>query len=166
MISTDLLFRTAKGGAFKLPARIVTILKGFVQDKLDTPESGGVLLGRYIIGSLDVIVDKLTQPMQRDEQSRLRFYRDARKHQQAIDQFWSESEGTCHYLGEWHTHPELVPSPSSQDLCDWQRRLYEDKFDSHSLFFVIVGIDVINIWEGMRESLNIHLLKPVLGKER
>ena len=52
------------------------------------------------------------------------------------------------YLGEWHTHPEDVPSPSSHDRRDWLRTLDTAQFEQSFLFFIIVGRTSIGVWEG------------------
>jgi integrative and conjugative element protein (TIGR02256 family) len=61
-------------------------------------------------------------------------------------------------LGEWHTHPELDPSPSSIDLAGWRNKLLFDQFDSDVLYFVIVGKEQINAWQGNRKTLVIEKL--------
>lgn len=123
----------------------------FVQDTPSKPEAGGVLLGRYILDTHDVVVDLITEPMPRDLRSRVRFFRHRRGHQIAIDQTWRESSGTCTWLGEWHSHPEHNPSPSFTDHADWRRKLLVDRYDE-VLFFVIVGIQNICVWEGALPS--------------
>jgi integrative and conjugative element protein (TIGR02256 family) len=66
-----------------------------------------------------------------------------------IDRAWRQSGGTCTYLGEWHTHPEQHPTPSGIDWQNWQRKLLVDRF-TEPIFFVIVGIAAIHVWEGRR----------------
>jgi integrative and conjugative element protein (TIGR02256 family) len=49
------------------------------------------------------------------------------------------------YLGEWHTHPEVLPSPSSLDISEWQlicRR------KATPMVFMIVGMDG-SLWAGV-----------------
>ena len=48
------------------------------------------------------------------------------------------SAGTIGYVGEWHTHPEPVPSPSGQDCANWRNLVRQTK---HPLAFVILGTD-------------------------
>jgi len=153
-----LLFRRAGGAVLKLdPAVLERILK-FRQAALHQEEAGGVLLGRHIVGRHDIVVDEVTCPLPGDLQSRVSFYRSQAHHQQIIDTRWRDSQGTCHYLGEWHTHPECWPTPSAVDLADWRRRLQTDLFYGESLFFIIVGTCEVRAWEGARHSLEVHLL--------
>ncbi|WP_158625073.1 Mov34/MPN/PAD-1 family protein [Corallococcus terminator] len=121
-------------------------------------EAGGILLGRRILNSPDVVIDEVTCPLPGDRRRPLSFYRGRARHQQVIDERWKNSGGTCLYLGEWHTHPEPIPSPSLVDLGDWNRRLREDRFEGSSLFFIIVGTHGICVWEGRRDSREIIIL--------
>ncbi|MBN9686151.1 Mov34/MPN/PAD-1 family protein [Corallococcus sp. NCSPR001] len=145
-----LLFRRAGGGVLKVSPEVLARLDPFRQLEPSQTEAGGVLLGRQIQGCDDIIIDEVTTPMTGDSRARLRFHRAPSRHQSVIDARWAESQGTCHYLGEWHTHPEPVPTPSSVDVDGWRRRLKEDRFEGSSLFFLIVGMEQVAIWEGIR----------------
>lgn len=153
-----LTFINNQGAKFKLTWGTVTQMKNFVQDTTDKEEAGGVLLGRFILDCSDVVVDQITVPVQEDRRSRFRFFRSAKEHQQAIFRVWRRSKGTCNYLGEWHTHPEPDPLPSALDLQTWHRKLSKDRFDSDVLYFVIVGTERINAWQGKRHTLEIERL--------
>lgn len=128
------------------PEALATLLRYRQTDATDA-EAGGVLLGRYLLGTRDVVVDRLTEPMPGDRRSRRSFARHHAGHQEAIDGAWKASGGRCAWLGEWHTHPEPVPSPSPTDLRDWRRRLRRDVFEE-ALFFVIAGTQTVTAWEG------------------
>jgi integrative and conjugative element protein (TIGR02256 family) len=134
---------------------------GFRQRHCVAREAGGVILGRYVRDCDDVVVDEVTVPTRRDRRTRTRYHRDARDHQRVIDARWEGSAGTCLYLGEWHTHPEPIPSPSSVDLAEWKRRLQNDQFDGDALLFLIVGTKTVGAWEGLRSTLEIRMLELV-----
>ncbi len=157
-----MIFEHSRGGVIKLGAESLEAVRAFEQHKPDDAEAGGVLLGRRIRGAHDVVVDQVTVPMQGDERSRYGFHRDAEAHQREVDLAWQTSGGACSYLGEWHTHPEPVPTPSSIDLNDWSRRLQNDTFDGDALYFVIVGQREICVWEGDRRTGTIVKLAPKL----
>jgi integrative and conjugative element protein (TIGR02256 family) len=158
------LFRRAGGAVVKLDAAALTDLLRFRQSEFQRAEAGGVLLGRRILGSADVVIDEVTTPLEGDRRTRTTFHRAQARHQQVIDARWSESGGTCQYLGEWHTHPEPLPVPSLIDVLDWCRRLGEDRFDGESLFFLIIGTDDVRAWEGFRQPRVIVPLDPVLAE--
>jgi integrative and conjugative element protein (TIGR02256 family) len=144
----------------KIDSLVVERLLAFRQDDGKKLEAGGVLMGRLLKGSSNVVIDENTEPMTGDARSPCAFERSAHEHQEMLDARWSESAGTCGYLGEWHTHPEPHPTPSSVDLRDWRRRLKQDRFDVAHLFFIIVGIQTISAWQGERGRTNIEYLTP------
>ena len=148
-VSDRLTFARIAGGRFQIGLAALHSIRGYVQDAPDKLEAGGVLLGRHVRGTPDVIVDRVTAPLPGDRRDRHHFYRAAPRHQAAIDGAWRESGGACTYLGEWHTHPQRVPTPSRVDRLDWRRKLLLDRF-SGSLFFAIAGTDAVCVWEGSR----------------
>ncbi|WP_281180887.1 Mov34/MPN/PAD-1 family protein [Chondromyces crocatus] len=137
------------------------VMGGRAQHDPHALEAGGVLVGRHIRGSRDVVVDLVTEPMPGDRQSRYSFHRSQKPHQRFLDEIWRTSRKTCVYLGEWHTHPERHPSPSSVDLADWRKRLVKDQVDSESMFFVIVGQVETAAWEGFRGTGRLARLEAV-----
>ena len=130
-----------------IPA-LVTVC-GYLQTARQAPEAGGVLLGRYIEGTSDVVVDAVTEPMSRDRRARARFFRHREGHQRTLDAAWEASGGTSAWLGEWHTHPQTDPIPSFIDRADWRRKLLVDRYDE-ALFFLIAGTERLRMWEGRR----------------
>ncbi len=104
--------RSKRQGRLKLTAEAVASIQDFIQDKPGKMEAGGVLLGRRISESHDVIIDLVTLPQPSDKRQRFSFFRKHRAHQSIIDKAWIESNGSCNYLGEWHTHPEPTPDLS------------------------------------------------------
>ncbi|NMO18772.1 hypothetical protein HPC49_14015 [Pyxidicoccus fallax] len=153
------------GTRVKLDPAALSQMLAFRQTRTCHPEAGGVLLGRYIVGCRDVVVDEVTIPMAGDWRLPFFFRRSHSRHQQVIDARWAASRGTCQYLGEWHTHPEPIPGPSSTDIADWRRRLRTDRFDGDSLLFIIVGIREVRVWEGSRGDRAFTLLQPAGGTE-
>ena len=144
-----LVFARPAGGRLKVDRDALAVIARHLQRADDAPEAGGVLLGRRIAGTHDVVVDSATEPMAADRRSRFRFRRHRRGHQLAIDRAWRESGGRSGWLGEWHTHPELDPTPSVVDRADWRRKLVVDRYDE-SLFFLIAGTGQLRVWEGAR----------------
>jgi integrative and conjugative element protein (TIGR02256 family) len=132
----------------------------YVQDMPYKTEAGGVLLGRHLRATRDIIVDHVTEPMHGDHRTRTRFYRARHLHQEVIDQAWLQSGGTCTYLGEWHTHAEWMPIPSAIDQLTWRRKLIMDRFTG-CIFFVIAGVDAVRVWEGHRRSPKLFTLRLV-----
>lgn len=116
------------------------------QLKTSDPESGGLLLGRLVHDSQNVVIDEVTFPVRRDKQSRFRFLRSRQPAQERVDAAWRESSQTRIYLGEWYSHPEDDPSPSGHDLKNWRQIVTDAAFDAEQLLFVIVGRRRIRMW--------------------
>lgn len=117
-----------------LESRVLDIICGYRQDSREKKEAGGTLMG-YRSGQ-HLHVFNATTPMPLDKRSRLGFERLDPGHQRAVTKGWEESQGRIDYLGDWHTHPQINPSPSSTDYCEWKKLgLILNK----PLLFVIVG---------------------------
>lgn len=145
-----LYFLRVDGSRLKIAPDALARMLAFRQSRKRAPEAGGVLVGRHLHAGGHVIVDAVTQPMSGDVATRCSFHRSREPHQRAIDEAWSRSGGRSVYLGEWHTHPEPDPRPSSVDLGDWRRRLRDDEVEAPYLFFAIVGLEQVSVWEGFR----------------
>jgi integrative and conjugative element protein (TIGR02256 family) len=76
---------------------------------------------------------------------------------------WKESKGLVRYIGEWHTHPQNHPTPSSIDLREWQQ-LAVDRHDGRPLLAVIVGCQDLHV-EYMFGSGKRHILGHSSGEE-
>ena len=72
-------------------------------------ETGGILIGTLNKGPTITITD-ITTSQSKDVRHKFRFFRSADGHQSLMDQLWEESDYRKMYLGEWHTHPEAIPS--------------------------------------------------------
>jgi integrative and conjugative element protein (TIGR02256 family) len=157
----ELNFNITNGGRIKLSNPVIETLAKYQQIHKNSNESGGILLGRFIKESKDIVIDKITTPLKGDKQTRFSFKRLSPLHQEVINEEWTKSRGTINYLGEWHTHPENYPRPSFIDIQDWKRKMKIDTFSSRYLYFIIQGIVELNIWEGDRRTLEIKKLKKV-----
>ncbi|WP_346846359.1 Mov34/MPN/PAD-1 family protein [uncultured Clostridium sp.] len=78
-------------------------------------ESGGILLGKVKADFSEYIITNISEPCNEDGRGRCFFVRSKDNAQKIINDFWRSSCGEIMYFGEWHTHPELYPSPSYVD---------------------------------------------------
>jgi integrative and conjugative element protein (TIGR02256 family) len=143
---------THEGPRLILPNNVVSNLQSYKQLAFDVPESGGLLLGRRIIGTQDGIIDEITAPMAGDVQKRAYFFR-GQGHVRRQGQYWKETTTTGQLLGVWHTHPEPIPTPSTTDLQDWKNVLKKCGDPKKPQYFVIVGQEQICVWIGVRRKL-------------
>jgi integrative and conjugative element protein (TIGR02256 family) len=140
-------FLRANGGVLEISTNAERILADHRQVKMNDVEAGGILLGRMIINSRDVVVDIASLPSPNDRRGRFSFFRARNPAQLLVDRAWSESGQVINYLGEWHTHPEDDPQPSCIDRRDWKKIVTRALFDQDFLIFIIVGRTTIRAWE-------------------
>lgn len=158
-IIEDIIYKLPNGGRLKLSSEVLQQMSKYIQNERKKTEGGGIILGRFILETNDIVIDFITEPMPGDKRSRTRFKRGVKNHQAIIDKYWYISNGTINYLGEWHTHPEPIPNPSFIDVKSWKKMLSYDKFDSQCLYYIIIGTDGIGVWEGDRKALKFTQLK-------
>jgi integrative and conjugative element protein (TIGR02256 family) len=108
----------------------------------DLPESGGVLLGTIHVRGLLVTV--ATTPTRLDRQFRYLFERLPFGHRAVAKRLWRSTGGTTRYIGEWHTHPQDIPTPSAIDQEEW-RKLAKVRADKRPLLAVIVGRHTMHV---------------------
>lgn len=117
-------------------ASVLETFDMYRQNSRAATEAGGILLGHVRGEHLEVI--QATQPQAGDVRHRMRYERNDPGHQTKADLMWKQSDGEIRYLGEWHTHPEDRPSPSSVDMNGWRHRALARQ-DGRATLSVIVG---------------------------
>lgn len=147
----NLLFKVTSMQRLIITSQAIEQLLAYVQRRCWQRESGGVLLGRHLLDSEDVVVDEVTSPQSSDRRTRFSFFR-SKKHEDIARERWLAEANTLAYLGLWHTHPEDSPTPSAVDLEDWQQAVANDTFDGARLFFPIVGRKEIRVWTRSRSG--------------
>ncbi|CAK3436491.1 MULTISPECIES: Mov34/MPN/PAD-1 family protein [Vibrio] len=103
-------------------------------------EAGGILIGEYRGDNINVLA--ATKPARGDIRSRFRFFRRSVHHQSMASHMWLNSNKTQTFVGDWHSHPEDHPTPSSIDINDWKRKLPNRK-----MIVVIQGR--VSCWYGI-----------------
>jgi integrative and conjugative element protein (TIGR02256 family) len=151
-------FRRSSGGVIEFGDDAIQMMHSYRQISSRSSESGGMLLGRLIDNNRDVVIDHVTVPINEDKKWRFFFFRKKEPAQKIVEQVWSDSKAVTNYLGEWHSHPEDVPSPSTVDLAEWHRITQSAKYEQDFLLFVIVGRVKTLAWEVSRSSSEISVL--------
>lgn len=118
---------------------VMKILESFIQDTRKKNESGGILLGQ--VKENNIYIQKITTPNKFDRSSRFGFIRDKDAAQIILDYEFMNSENTITYLGEWHTHPEKIPTPSTQDLKMIQGQFGLGKLNVPFAILIIQGVE-------------------------
>lgn len=136
---------------FKITNQVITEIYNNRQVKQSDYETGGMLIGSIIKGTNAMIIEDVTLPIESDKRSRFNFFRSS-KHNKLLHDKWRSSGFTKMYFGDWHTHPQDIPTPSSQDYSNWRTILIKAKTDATKLLFLIAGKMSYCIWLGERNS--------------
>jgi len=139
------------GSLVLLPAEVVQTLNAFRQD---STEAGGILLGCYRTPHIEIMA--CTKPLPKDVRSRAEFDRRDPGHQHAAMEHWKASGKTVTFVGEWHTHPEPFPSPSSTDQRTWDYA--KKRVTPRDLVFVIRGQMGWWFGKGRHETDDVRLI--------
>ncbi|MES2410607.1 MAG: Mov34/MPN/PAD-1 family protein [Bacteroidota bacterium] len=144
----------------KISEEVLLKISEYVQNDDIKPESGGMLIGYYLQNG-DFSITDITVPGKGDRQSRYRFIRSAKRALNLLTFHFNNSKGKKIYLGEWHTHPENNPTPSSIDNSSILERIRRDKINSDTIFTIICGIERIYIQRvkksGLKEYVYVSL---------
>ncbi|WP_419797723.1 MAG: Mov34/MPN/PAD-1 family protein [Terasakiella sp.] len=134
----DLIFTNLMTGSHVLiKAQVWDTISQFTSDDEIKVEAGGVFIGCYRGPHIEIT--DCTVPFPGDNRLRMLFDRKDPMHQQKTHSLWRNSKQTKTYVGEWHTHNELVPSPSGLDRRTWNDVQQRFAFGKRPLFFMILG---------------------------
>jgi integrative and conjugative element protein (TIGR02256 family) len=124
--------------------------KGFWQ-----PEAGGQLFARLTEARIDV--ELATGPYSSDIRRRTQFVPDKAKAQWDIDRLHKLG---LHFIGHWHTHPELAPKPSSMDLSSIGDNVRLSKHHLNGFVLVIVGTGTFpdGLYLGIHDGSEVYEL--------
>jgi integrative and conjugative element protein (TIGR02256 family) len=142
-------FDLPSGHKLKLSTDAFQTMVPFIQKDPKSTEAGGIMVGRVLSESSNIVIDCVSCPMTSDVRRRNRYIRNPKGHQEFFNSKWEESGGRCYYLGEWHTHPEVSPNPSHVDLSTWKNLLRNPTQDLNMLFFIILGTYQMKLWRGI-----------------
>jgi len=105
---------------------VLLLISIYKQTNFKQPEAGVILLGQVKENS--VYITRISLPSKSDKSTRNSFWRDKNIAQAIIDYEFHNSNKRTIYLGEWHTHPEEIPTPSTTD-----KKMIKDQFSKNKL---------------------------------
>lgn len=115
---------------------VLAVFQKHIQAGPTDNEAAGLLLGT--VHGNNIALAEATVPTVWDKRLRYFFERMPFGHRSIAAARWRASGGTMRYLGEWHTHPQDFPSPSSLDRTEWTE-LSRKRADGRPLLAIIVG---------------------------
>ena len=121
-------------------------------------EVGGQLFARFPSASW-VAIEKITGPRNNDRKFPCFFKPNAKSEQNEINDHFKQG---YHFVGDWHTHPEKHPSPSSEDIANIARIYQKSKHTLNSFILIIVGqaLPPEGLYIGLHSACTIELCLP------
>lgn len=127
--------------------RVLNHLKKYQQRESGSAEAGGQLFAR--LSSREVVIEEVTGPRASDLRTRTSYVPYRAAEQPEID-FWHKRR--LHYVGDWHTHPEMQPRPSDSDRQSIRESFIRSKHSLRGFLMIIVG--TAEFPQGLYVSLN------------
>jgi integrative and conjugative element protein (TIGR02256 family) len=138
---------TAEGANLVLSDTVVEHFALHQQVRHNQAEAGGQLFAR--LTRYEIFVEEATGPRPTDRRGRTHYTPDRQAERKEIRERFPLG---LHYVGDWHTHPESVPTPSVIDrstISDCSRR------STHKLAgFLLIVVGNGNFPECLNISLN------------
>jgi integrative and conjugative element protein (TIGR02256 family) len=134
---------------------VVGTIEGYSRAEEAKREAGGILIGAYRGPHVEIVA--CTTPMPKDRRLWNLFDRNDPGHRAQAMRHWRESGRTLTFVGEWHTHPEQVPTPSFIDRITWKRA--GRRHNAGPLVFMIRGLS--GWWWGLAQEKTLNVLAPL-----
>ena len=117
-----------------LDENVLNYFEKWRQLKPGMPEAGGQLFGA--VEGRCIKIKLATGPRRSDRRGRFFFIADRLAERREISTLHKSG---LHYFGDWHTHPQAVPTPSETDLASMADLYTRSKHELHAFAMVIVG---------------------------
>lgn len=133
---------------------VTSIFLKYVQLNPNSFESGGILTGKIYDESIEIL--NCSEPTKLDNRQKYNFNRSCKSAQVFINKRFDMSKGEEIYLGEWHTHPEDIPTPSQLDIKSFSKTISKNILNSCIHFMIIIGRveNYIGIYENGEKIFN------------
>ena len=144
----------------KLPnGKVVDILSSvfeemrkWLQDTSGKKEAGGYIVGYQHYKTENITLEQISHPYRLDIRKPTFFLMRDPRHKFFLMNCMRKKS---YYMGVWHTHPQMIPEPSSIDWRDWYETLEVDRTGCEYVFFIIAGFQDIRICVGDFKEKNI-----------
>ena len=110
-------------------------------------EAGGQLFG--LVDAACITISMATGPRRSDRRGRFFFVANRFAERREIN---AMHKSGLHYLGDWHTHPQVFPAPSGTDLASMADLYVRSKHELHAFLMIIVGTACLP--DGLHVSLH------------
>jgi len=119
-------------------------------------EAGGQLFAAFNRDTISV--ESATEPSRWDHRGRCFFIPNRIRERFDIRRMYKRN---LHYIGDWHTHAEAVPIPSSKDQQSIAECFERSEKEVGSFLLVIVGTDPFpgGLYVGLHDGTNLRLTR-------
>ena len=119
-------------------------------------EAGGQLFATF--DGITTHIECATGPRRSDRRGRRFFFPNRQAERREIG---NRFKSGLHYVGDWHTHAEHRPTPSSIDLASFREMFCQSKHGLASFVIIIVGLDrgPEGLYVGLCNGLQVVRLK-------
>ena len=140
--------RTGRGAEIlRIEPQALATIERYRQTGSSAPEAGGMLLASIEPDLVKVV--RATEPAPTDRRTRFAFFPSLSHQQRVIDR---QFQSGLHFIGEWHTHPEPRPTPSSVDLRSMADCFRDSRHQLAALVMLILGTETS--FDGLWVSLH------------
>lgn len=124
----------SSGQVLVLPEEVVRKFRRYRQKRWYQREAGGQLFARISLSR--IVIEEATGPRRTDRRTRTSYVPDRAAEQREIN---SRHADGLHYVGDWHTHPEMLPGPSGLDIVSISESVRKSTHALNGFLLVIVG---------------------------
>lgn len=156
MADRDIVFELRNNRVLHIASSVINYLADHRQLDSEKSEGGGQVFAK--IDGECISVRKVSGPYPMDRRARFSFEPDKEIQAKDIRSFFRKG---LHYVGDWHTHPERIPKPSSTDINSMQDSFRRSKHNLDSFILMIVGTD--EIYLGLYNDREWVKLEPAKG---
>lgn len=124
------------GPAIILTDRVLSVMHKYRQLHPHAREAGGQLYAKF--EGVDTLILEATKPKLLDKRTRYRF-----KPNRILQRFeiYNRYRKGLHFVGDWHTHPEKIPSPSNKDINYMNNHFHLSFKKFRAFVMVIIGTE-------------------------
>ena len=144
-------------GVVEFTVDVLEYFSRYQQKCVKAKEAGGQLFWKLAAqGHRQLVL--VTGPRKCDKRTRTSYKSDWRAEQREIDKLYKKE---LHWLGDWHTHPELIPKPSTVDIQTIKEVYSKTQYRGPGILMVVVGTK--DFPEGLSVSWcdgRVQTLKP------
>lgn len=119
------------------------------RQKNNLPERGGLLFARFQLP--EIVICRASIPSKLDVKLKFSFIPNKGHQRRVINSLFRKK---LHFVGEWHTHPQMLPSASQLDLNSMKDSFIKSEHELNFFILAIVGLadDDESIWLSLHNA--------------